>query len=325
MSVQNIFNAVIGPSLERLPLLEVSQKASLNGRAFVVRYVISKNVFTEFDTRLSEHLAAVRGNGFPAVTLEIEVAEDGNGETWRPAPDQYVKSVPHALKRVAEYTMGERSRASLLVVPGGRAGAAAEVVGQRVEVTSDRIEALGKALDFCGTLGEFEFLEVTGDFQRVTVRPRGSDLRPVTVDLDRGTISVPPLEHGSVVFEGSLFNFTRDLAGSRTGSAYVTRARHNLAMAKEDAIWRFREAAQERILGFDRALAGRPLDSFRLEAAATLVGRLKAGLGDSLLGLSEDAQITALEWAASMDARGYGSSGGGTTYPFRNRRIGGTA
>lgn len=323
MPVQNVFNAVIGPSLERLPLIALSQSASLNGRSFVVRYTISKNVLTDFDRKLSEHLAAVRSSGFPAVTLEIEVTDLASKESWRPSPDQFLKSVPHALKRVAEYAMGDRKRAVLTLVHGGRGDGSAEALGQRVDVTPERIEALGKALDLCGTLGEFEFLQITADYDRVTVQPCGSDLKPVVIDLDRGTVSVPPPDGSSAVFEGSLFSFTRELAGNRAASTYVARARHNLSIAKEEAIWAFRLAAQERILGFDRALAGRPLDSFRLDAAAKLVSRLKAGLGDSLLGLSEEAQITALEWAVSVNGRS-GGGAGTEPYPFRTRRIGGT-
>lgn len=327
MSVHNVFSTVIGPSLERLPLLELSQMASLNGRSFVVRYTISKNVLTEFDRRLSEHLAAIRAGGFPGVTLEIDVTDLATQESWRPSPDQYVKSVPHALKRVAEYAIGERKRATLTLLPGGRGGEApVELAGQKIDVTPERIEALGKALDLCGTLGEFEFLQISADYDRITVQPCGTEMRPVTIDLDRGTVSVPAIDGQSGPFEGSLFSFTRELAGNRAASAYVARARHNLSIAKEDAISRFRSAAEERIMGFDRALAGRPLDSFRLEAAATLVSRLKAGLGDSLLGLSEEAQITALEWASSVSGREVAVRTGtaGDPYPFRTRRIGGT-
>ena len=66
----------------------------------------------------------------------------------------------------------------------------------------------------------------------------------------------------------------------------------------------------DRILAFDRALAGRPLDGHRLDAAVALVERLKAGLGGSLNGLSEDAQITALDWSAAI-ASGNGRAAAG--------------
>lgn len=37
-----------------------------------------------------------------------------------------------------------------------------------------------------------------------------------------------------------------------------------------------------------------------MEAASSLVARLQAGLGMSLVGLNEAAQLTALDWAALM-------------------------
>ncbi len=82
----------------------------------------------------------------------------------------------------------------------------------------------------------------------------------------------------------------------------MARARHALVASKEAAVLAFRAAAEDRILAFDRALAGRPLDGHRLEAAIALIERLKAGLGGSLSGLSEDAQITALDWSAAIAA-----------------------
>ena len=91
----------------------------------------------------------------------------------------------------------------------------------------------------------------------------------------------------------------------------MARARHALVATKEAAVLEFRAAAENRILNFDRALAGRPLDGHRLDAAVALVARLKAGLGGSLSGLSEDAQITALDWSAAI-ASGDGMAPTGT-------------
>lgn len=327
MSVQNVFNTVIGPSLEKLPLLELTQAATLNGRNFVVTYAISKNILTDFDRKLSEHLAAIKGGGFPPVTLEVRVAEKGSKESWSPAPDEYLKSVLHALKRVGEYALGDRDKARISLISGSApSGQVAEVIGERCEVTPYLIDSISKALDLCGTLGEFEFLRMSANYDAVLVTPVGHDMPPVSIDFGRGTVTVPPLDRSSASFECSLYNFTRELAANPAAAAYVARARHNLANAKEDAIFAFRAAAQERIMGFDRALAGRPLDSFRLDAAVTLVSRLKAGLGDNLLGLSEEAQITALEWAASINARNWSRENAPSQpYPFRSRRIGGTA
>ncbi len=80
----------------------------------------------------------------------------------------------------------------------------------------------------------------------------------------------------------------------------MARARHALVATKEAAVLEFRAAAENRILSFDRALDGRPLDGHRLDAAIALVERLKVGLGGSLIGLSEDAQITALDWSSAI-------------------------
>ena len=326
MTAQSVFNTVIGPSLEKLPLMELTQAATLNGRNFIVTYSISKNILTDFDRKLSEHLAAVKGAGFPAITLEVRVAEKGSKESWSPAPDEYLKSVLHALKRVAEYALGDREKARLSMISGSSRNSPAEVIGERCDVTPYLVESIGKALDLCGTLGEFEFLNMSASYDHLTVQPVGHDLMPVCVDFQRGTVALPGIDRSGNGFECSLYNFTRELAANSQAAGYVARARHNLANAKEDAIFAFRAAAQERIMGFDRALAGRPLDSFRLDAAVTLVSRLKAGLGDNLLGLSEEAQITALEWAASINARNWTRENGPSQpYPFRSRRIGGSA
>ena len=61
-----------------------------------------------------------------------------------------------------------------------------------------------------------------------------------------------------------------------------------------------REAAEGRIIDFNNALAGRELKGYRLDSARSLVSRLQAGLGDTLLGLSEAAQLTALDWAIEV-------------------------
>jgi hypothetical protein len=80
----------------------------------------------------------------------------------------------------------------------------------------------------------------------------------------------------------------------------MAQTRHAMVEIKEDAVMQFRAAAEMRILKFDQALAGRPLAGHLLDSAEALIARLKAGLGDSLTGLSEDAKITALDWSAAI-------------------------
>ncbi len=119
--------------------------------------------------------------------------------------------------------------------------------------------------------------------------------------LKNGSISMP-CTNGEVItpFECPIHGFAKHAADNVLAQGYMARARHALVATKEAAVLEFRAAAEDRILAFDRALAGRPLDGHRLDAAVALVERLKAGLGGSLSGLSEDAQITALDWSAAI-------------------------
>ncbi len=121
--------------------------------------------------------------------------------------------------------------------------------------------------------------------------------------LQNGSVSMP-CTNGSAItpFECPIHGFATHAAGNVLAQGYMARARHALVATKEAAVLEFRAAAENRILSFDRALAGRPLDGHRLEAAVALVERLKAGLSGSLIGLSEDAQITALDWSAAIAA-----------------------
>lgn len=124
-------------------------------------------------------------------------------------------------------------------------------------------------------------------------------------------MTVPPVpglttEHVSV----PLFDFERVISQNTEARTYLASLRHLLIEQKEGAILAFRAACESRILEFDRALQGRPLEGFRLDAVMALVSRLKAGLGQGLRGLSEDAQITAFEWANMIEMGGGFGSGG---------------
>ena len=101
--------------------------------------------------------------------------------------------------------------------------------------------------------------------------------------------------------------------GSDTASALFARrsgiSRVVSRITLSDAGVVTREAAERQILNFDRALAGRPLEGHRLDSVVALVERLKAGLGTSLNGLSEDARITALDWSVSIETGAAGEPG----------------
>jgi len=300
MSVGLVFAQCVEPCIERIPVLEVTHEEHHGGRVYIVSQVTQRNVFTEFDRKLSHHLAATRGVGFPDFTVAVTVAERGGPAPLKPLTQAHCASVPHALKGIAERAFGQVDRVEL-TVHHTDPSADDRIAGVRRTVARDDVEALDAGLGICRLLGAFEFLSVSGDFDLVLARPPG-DLEPMTMHLRNGLISIPHAGASSMPFECPLHGFAAHLRDDLTAQTYMARARHALVAAKEDAVTEFRRAAERQILNFDRALAGRPLTEHRLDSAVALVERLKAGLSASLNGLSEDARITALEWSASIAA-----------------------
>ncbi len=299
MSVNKVFKAFVEPSLERIPVLEVSHVERRQGRDYIITQTIQRNVFTDFDRKLSRHLAATRGAGFPAFTVAVQVNERGSGEPPRLLSSAHHASVPHALRGIADRAFAHSGRVDL-TVHNNNPGSGDRIAGVRREVSTDDIEALDAALDICRHLGEAEFLDISGDFDIVIAGPPG-ELQPIIIHLQNGSISMPCTTGTTITpFECPIHGFTSHAAGNVLAQGYMARARHAMVATKEAAVLEFRAAAETRILNFDRALAGRPLDGHRLDAAIALVERLKAGLGGSLSGLSEDAQITALDWSAAI-------------------------
>src|SRR5690606_12956521 len=174
---------------------------------------------------------------------------------------------------------------------------------QERTITADNVASLEQALDICARIGTSDFLEISGDLDRVMVRPADSRLEMIVMDLQRGTVSVPT-EGSATPYQGALFGFADAVRNVPSVGSYLARARHAVATAKEEAIHSCRAIAEERIMQFPQALADRPLTDYRLEAASSLVARLQAGLGMSLVGLNEAAQITALDWAYLMRGGG---------------------
>ena len=79
MGQSSVFKAVVERNLERIPVLEVSHVERLQGSDYIITQIIQRNVFTDFDRKLSRHLAATRGAGFPAFTVAVQVNERGRG------------------------------------------------------------------------------------------------------------------------------------------------------------------------------------------------------------------------------------------------------
>jgi hypothetical protein len=310
MSVTSIFKTFVEPSLERIPALEVSHIERHQGREYVISQKIQRNVFTEFDRKLSRHLAATRGAGFPAFTVSVQVNERGSGAPARFLAPAHHVSVPHALKGIADRAFAhcdsDKGKIELTVHHDDRGGSAtgggANGGGCGVTrlLSADDIDALDSALKICRHLGEAEFLNISGDFDIVIAGPPG-DQKPVIMHLQNGSLSMP-CSTGSTItpFECPIHGFSSHAAGNISAQGYLARARHALVATKEAAVVEFRAAAEDRILSFDKALGRRAMDGHRMDAAIALVERLKAGLGSNLSGLSEDAQITALDWSMEI-------------------------
>lgn len=292
------YESVVEPSTERLALFGIAHDINFDRRNFVVSHKVSKNVFTSFDSRLSRYLAAVRGEGLPHGTVETRIRDVTTGRAWTPYPPRYCSSIPAALATATKLALGSSSQMNV------RLGAWVREDGgldQERVITPDTVAAMEQALDICGRIGNPDFLEISGDLERVLVRAAGSGMEMIVMDLQRGTVAVPgTTEGGGVAHKGALFGFAEAARNVPAVQGYLARARHAVAGAKEEAIHAFREVSEERIIQFNGALANRPLTGYRLEAASSLVARLQAGLGMSLIGLNEAAQMTALDWAALM-------------------------
>ncbi len=297
--MSEVFKTFVEPSLERIPVLEVSHVERHQKREYIITQTIQRNVFTDFDRKLSRHLAATRGAGFPAFTVAVHGIERGSSEPPQFLSPAHHESVPHALKGIADRAIAHCGRVDLTIHHDDPC-ASDRGAGLRRELTADDIEALDASLSICHQLGEAEFLDISGDFDIVIAGPPG-ELQPIVMHLRNGSISMPCANGTAITpFECPIHGFAGHAAGNVLAQGYMARARHALVASKEAAVLEFRAAAEDRILAFDRALAGRPLDGHRMEAAATLIERLKAGLGSDLSGLSEDAQITALDWSAAI-------------------------
>jgi hypothetical protein len=302
MSVSNIFKTFIEPSLERIPALEVSHNERHQGREYTITQTIHRNVFTEFDRKLSQHLAATRGSGFPAFTVTVQVNEQGSSAPARFLSPAHHVSVPHALKGIADRAFAhcntDDGNIELTVRHDDRGNDGS--IGVKRVLSVDDVEALEAALKICRHLGEAEFLNISGDFDIVIAGPPGK-LNPIMMHLQNGSMSMP-CGTGSAItpFECPIHGFVEHAAGNVLAQGYLAQARHALVATKEAAVQEFRAAAENRILCFDRALGSRAMEGHRLNATISLVERLKTGLGSNLSGLAEDAQITALDWSAAI-------------------------
>ncbi len=257
------------------------------------------------------------GVGLPAATVETRIRDMVDNRTWSPYPSRHEPSVPEALATALKLALG--SEPQLKVRYGSWLSEEAGPDQERV-ITTDTIMRLDRAMEIIRKIGAVEFLDLSGDLERVMVKPIDAKMDMLIMDLERGTISVPTTsELSGVAYQGPLFGFDQAIKQAPAVNTYLSRVRHLVAISKEDAIYDFRAAAEDRIMDFNGALGGRELSGYRLESARSLVSRLQAGLGDTLLGLSEAAQLTALDWATEVrqlpDMRDANDNPGGPPRP----------
>jgi hypothetical protein len=300
--MDHFFHTVIEPSIEAIPLLQVLHAERVDGSPRELTQTICRNVYTEFDRKLSRHLAATRGRGFPGFTVTVEVAGSlGEGGRSRLAA-AFHDSVPHALRELAERAFTRSGAVELTFRRRASGGEDGRSVTHKRRLSSADIELLGVALDICEELGEAEFLDISGDFSIIQVAPPGR-LDPVVMHLRNGTVSVPSSSGpGSAPFQWPIHAFAEHASTNLAVQSYLACVGHAIVGEKEAAIDAFRRAAERRILDFHAARAGRPLDGHWRDAAVGLIARLRAGLGDTLGGIAEDARGIALDLAASLAA-----------------------
>ena len=299
MNKEDLFRNFIEPSAEKICLFGIERTEVVDGCKRTVTFQIQKIVFNQFDSKLSRYLASVYGSGLPLASVEFRPEIGLSDQVETPPVVRFVHSVPDALAVAARMALG--GAASVSVTMGAWVDGKV-VQGQQWEITQNTIEILERALAVCRQIGAIEFLDISSSADRVLVQPSDSDLDMVTIDLRQGTIDVPEATGGSA-WTGPIYGFEKAASQVPAVANYLSRARHAVASAKETAIQDFRAAAEHQIMSFNAALAGRPLTDHRLERVTSLVARLKAGLGGSLLGLSETAQMTALDWVVEIDER----------------------
>ncbi|MBY8975070.1 hypothetical protein KHP62_04570 [Rhodobacteraceae bacterium NNCM2] len=293
MRIQQLFTSFVEKSLERVPLLEIREERVVEGVDGALTNTISQNIFTAFDASLSRHMSAIKGEGLSAISVVSKFARGGDPLLACPVATEHYVSLPHALKAIAKDAIDSGGNAVLEIVEMP----AETGVSQKRVVGPEDLLSLEKALKVAEWFGQPEFVPLSGDFDMVVLEPMGS-VRRVVIDLYKGSVSIIGDKER---FEAPLFGFAEHVRDHPSLRSLLAAARHSQIEAKQEAVLDFREKAEQRILGFDRALRGNELEYHRLHAAMSLVARLRVGLGDDLSGLSEDAQITALDWSAVIE------------------------
>jgi len=302
--MSGLFEKMIEPSLDCIPVLEVIHSEWHDGVKLRITQIVNRNVFNEFDHKLSRHLAATTGSGFPSCKVTVQIVNlQTNCETQYLEPT-YHDSAPHALKRIAELALARVGPVELVLQRGDCNPGQLLPVYHRRKIDSEFITQFERALGICDHLGATAFLDLSGEFDVVKITPPGG-LDPVVLNLREGTVKVPSL-HGptKAPFEWPISSFAEYASSNISAQSYLASVRHAIVIEKETAILAFRSAAEQRIHDFDSALAGRRLTGHWLTGASALIAGLRAGLGDTLAGISEGARGKALDWCTEIQKAG---------------------
>lgn len=300
-SMNRVFHKIIEPSIESVPVLEVTHTERHNGREYILKQIIRRNVYTEFDAKLSRHLAATGRQGFPAFTVAVRVVESASGGKEHRLESSFHDSVPHALYDLSERALSRAGPVDLTFRRCSPKKESKTSISHTRKITERDIESLRTALDICREIGDTDFLDVSGDFGIIVVIPPAG-FNHVIIQLTDGTISVPSSLNGDdAPFKWPLYSFVDHATTNAAAKSYLAMVGQAIVSEKESAILTFRSAAEQRIVDFNNVLAGRRLEGHWLEAASGLVARLKAGLGDTLNGLSEAPRGIGMDLAAMVD------------------------
>lgn len=296
MDSTDLFKQIVEPGLARIPVIVISHVHTYGGREHKLTQILHQNIFTEFDERLSDYLAATGRQTFPSFTVTIETDRGDAGQGFHLLGTENHCSAPHALRQMAARVMARKTAADVILSDAPQPGNAQEHAGARRRIEMADIADLDAALTIADLVGESEFLEVSGDFDVIVILPPGNT-GSLVIHPARGTVSLrAPVGKSTASAEWPLHGFKSRITTDNRLQDYLAASRRAIVNAKGQAIQAFRSAAETRIEEFHRALAGRSLEGYRLTIGKGLVDRLTTGLGDQLNGLSEGARITALDW-----------------------------
>ena len=298
--MSGVFEKLIEPSLDCIPVLEVIHSEWNNGVKLRITQIVNRNVFNEFDYKLSHHLVATTGSGFPSYSVMVQIVNLQTSCEPQYLEPTYHDSAPHALKQVAEFALARVGPVELVLQRGDCIPGQMLPVYHRRKIDSAYFALFERALGICNHLGATAFLGLSGEFDVMKITPPGG-LDPVVLNLREGTVQVPSLHRSTKVpFEWPIPSFAEYASNNISAQSYLASVRHAIVIEKETAILAFRSAAEQRIHDFDGALAGRRLTGHWLEGATGLIARLRAGLGNTLAGISEGARGKALDWCAEI-------------------------